>query len=96
LPQVTVITPTPLLGSGTDCGKLPVQKDITLQGPPSLSQAVQTQGQGGNQFSSSGNPFKPDHGFETLQLQGIPQGIAVYVSRVRFNHFSHPLPEAPP
>jgi iron complex outermembrane recepter protein len=95
LPQVNVIAPTPLLGSGVDRNQVPAQnqvftsKDITLQGPPSLSQTLQTQAQGVNVLSSSANPFQPDifyHGFEASALQGVPVGIAVYVNGVRFNN----------
>jgi outer membrane receptor protein involved in Fe transport len=95
LPSVTVIAPTPLLGSGVDRNTVPAQnqvftsQDVTLQGPPSLSQALQVQGQGVQLLSSSGNPFQPDifyHGFEASGLQGVPQGLAVYVNGVRFNN----------
>jgi iron complex outermembrane recepter protein len=95
LPPVEIIAPSPLLGSGVDRSKVPAQtqvlnsNDVTLQGPPSLQQALQAQGQGVNLLSTSGNPYQPDvfyHGFEASPLQGVPQGIAVYVNGVRFNN----------
>ncbi|MBV8093943.1 MAG: TonB-dependent receptor [Acetobacteraceae bacterium] len=95
LPEVNVIAPTPLLGSGVDRNKVPSEnqvftgKDVTLQGPPSLQQALQAEAQGVNLLSASGNPFQPDilyHGFQASPLQGVPQGLAAYVNGVRFNN----------
>jgi iron complex outermembrane recepter protein len=94
LPPIEVIAPTPLLGSGVDRNKVPGQnqvltgQDVTLEGPPSLSRALQTQAQGVNLLNASGNPQQPDvfyHGFEASPLQGTPQGLAVYVNGTRFN-----------
>ena len=94
LPPVEVIAPTPLLGSGVDRNKVPGQnqvltgKDVTLEGSPSLSRALQTQAQGVDLLNASGNPQQPDvfyHGFEASALQGTPQGLAVYVNGARFN-----------
>lgn len=95
LPQVNVIAPTPLLGSGVDRYTVPAQNqvltspDINIQGPPSLSSALETQAQGVNLDNSPGNPFQPDiiyHGFQASPLQGTPAGIAVYVNGARFNN----------
>jgi outer membrane receptor protein involved in Fe transport len=63
-------------------------KDVTLGGPPSLSQAIQTQAQGADLLNASGNPQQPNvfyHGFQASPLQGVPQGLAVYVNGARFN-----------
>lgn len=94
LPPVTVIAPTPLLGSGVDRNKVPSQNqvltdhDITLQGPPDYLQALQNQAQGVHLDSAAGGPFQPNlfyHGFQAAPLQGTPQGLAVYLNGVRFN-----------
>jgi hypothetical protein len=61
-------------------------KDVTLEGPPSLSRALQTEAQGVHVLSA--NPFQPNvfyHGFQASPLQGVSQGLAVYVNGVRFN-----------
>ena len=94
LPQVTVIAPTPLLGSGVDRNTVPSQsqvfsnRDVTLQGPPSYLNTLQYQAQGVQLDSAAGGPFQPDldyHGFLASPLQGTPQGLAVYLNGVRFN-----------
>lgn len=49
LPQVNVIAPTPLLGSGMDRNTVPAQNqvltshDLSLQGPPNYLGALQSQ-----------------------------------------------------
>jgi iron complex outermembrane recepter protein len=94
LPQVNVIAPTPLLGSGVDRNKVPSQSqvftspDITLQGPPSYLNTLQNQAQGVQLDSAAGGPFQPDldyHGFLASPLEGTPIGLAVYLNGVRFN-----------
>jgi len=94
LPQVNVIAPTPLLGSGVDRNTVPAQnqvltsRDITLQGPPNYLGALQDQAQGVHLDSAAGNPFQPNlfyHGFQAAPLEGTPQGLAVYLNGVRFN-----------
>ncbi|MBV8398681.1 MAG: TonB-dependent receptor [Acetobacteraceae bacterium] len=94
LPQVNVIAPTPLLGSGVDRNAVPSQNqvltapDITLTGPPNYLGALQDQAQGVHLDSAAGNPFQPNlfyHGFQAAPLQGTPQGLAVYLNGVRFN-----------
>jgi outer membrane receptor protein involved in Fe transport len=94
LPQVNVIAPTPLLGSGVDRNKVPAQnqvltdQDVTLQGPPSYLNALKDVAQGVHLDSAAGGPFQPNlfyHGFQASPLQGTPQGIAVYLNGVRFN-----------
>ncbi len=95
LPEVEVVAPTPLLGSGVNRNTVPAQTqvltghDVTLQGPPSATRALEDQAQGVHLDNSSGNPFQPDlfyHGFEASPLQGTPAGIAVYVNGARFNN----------
>src|SRR5690242_4428727 len=64
LPQVNVIAPTPLLGSGVDRYKVPAQTqvltgdDLKLQGPPSALGALETQAEGVHLDNSSGNPYQ--------------------------------------
>jgi iron complex outermembrane receptor protein len=95
LPEVEVVAPTPLLGSGVNRNTVPAQtqvltgKDISLQGPPSALDALQTQVQGVHVDNAAGNPFQPEvfyRGFQASALQGVPVGIAVYVNGVRFNN----------
>jgi iron complex outermembrane recepter protein len=94
LPQLNVIAPTPLLGSGVNSSQVPAQnqvltnQDVTLQGPPSYLGALQDQAQGVHLDSAAGGPFQPNlfyHGFQAAPLQGTPQGLAVYLNGVRFN-----------
>ncbi|MBN9508528.1 MAG: TonB-dependent receptor [Alphaproteobacteria bacterium] len=94
LPEVDVIAPTPLLGSGVIRSTVPAQtqvltnKQITIQGPPNAVGALEQQGQGVNLLNPGGNPFQPEvlyHGFVAGPLQGTPAGLAVYVNGVRFN-----------
>ena len=94
LPQVEVVAPTPLLGSGVDRRAVPAQaqvltgKDLSLEGPTNATAALENQAQGVHLDNAAGNPFQPDlfyHGFEASPLQGTPQGIAVYLDGARFN-----------
>jgi iron complex outermembrane recepter protein len=94
LPQVNVIAPTPLLGSGVDRNKVSSEtqvfssSDVTLQGPPSYLGTMQYQAQGVQLDSAAGGPSQPDldyHGFLASPLEGTPEGIAVYLNGVRFN-----------
>jgi len=94
LPQVSVIAPTPLLGSGVDRNKVPAasqvfsSSDVRLQGPPNYLDTMQNQAQGVQLNSAAGGPFQPNltyHGFIASPLQGTPIGLAVYVNGVRFN-----------
>jgi outer membrane receptor protein involved in Fe transport len=95
LPPVEVIGASPLLGSGVDRTTVPAQnqvlnsRDLSLQGPASLQQALQDQAEGVHTLNASGNPYQPDifyHGFQASALQGTSQGLAVYVNGVRFNN----------
>jgi outer membrane receptor protein involved in Fe transport len=95
LPEVEVVAPTPLLGTGVDRNVVPAQtqvltgKDVTLQGPPSATRALENEAEGVHLNSTAGNPFQPDlfyHGFEASPLQGVPAGLAVYVNGARFNN----------
>jgi outer membrane receptor protein involved in Fe transport len=96
LPQIDIIAPSPLLGSGVDRDTVPAQTnvlrrdDLTRGGTTSADpvRALNEQVGGVNLDSASGNPFQPTliyHGFDASALQGTPQGLAVYVNGVRFN-----------
>jgi outer membrane receptor protein involved in Fe transport len=94
LPTVNVIGSTPLLGSGLDADKVPGQtnvltaKDLAAGGMPNLTRALGEQVGGVTLDNAAGNPFQPDifyHGYRASALQGVEQGLAVYVNGVRFN-----------
>jgi outer membrane receptor protein involved in Fe transport len=92
--QITVIGTSPLLGSGVDRNRIPVDTQvldsasITREGAPDVLHALNTEVAGIVLDSASGNPYQPSlfyNGFEVSPLQGTSQGIAVYVNGLRFN-----------
>jgi outer membrane receptor protein involved in Fe transport len=94
LPAVTVIGTTPLIGSGIDRDLVPAEThvltgdDISRIGTPNAVESLNQQLGGVALDSASGNPFQPTffyHGFQASPLQGVPQGLAVYVNGMRFN-----------
>ncbi len=94
LPEVNVVAPSPLLGSGIDRNKAPATvntltgQDIERTGVPSLLGALEEQTPGALLQDAQGNPFQPNlqyRGFIVSPLDGNPQGLAVYVNGVRFN-----------
>lgn len=94
LQDVTIVATTPLLGSGVSADTVPGQvdvlgaADIKAHGTPSLTQALSDKVGGVAVANASGNPFQPDlfyHGYRASALQGVAQGLAVYVNGVRFN-----------
>lgn len=94
LPQVSVIAPTPLLGSGIDRSQAPAGvsvvtgQDIARTGIPDALGTLSTQVPGAMLDNAQGNPFQPNleyRGFSVSPLDGSPQGLAVYVNGVRFN-----------
>lgn len=94
LPPVEVIGSSPLIGSDVDRTSIPAESqvldshDLTRQGTPSLTGALNQQVSGVSLDSASGNPYQPTfmyHGYAASPLQGTPQGLAVYVNGVRFN-----------
>jgi outer membrane receptor protein involved in Fe transport len=94
LSEVVVLAPTPLPGGGVDRDKTPIQSavlsgaDITRDGAPDAVRALDEQVGAVNLDSASGNPYQPTlvyHGFQASPLQGVAQGLAVYVGGVRFN-----------
>jgi iron complex outermembrane recepter protein len=94
LPTVTVIAPSPLVGSGIDRDSVPAEthvltsSDIAREGTPDAVRALNEQLGGVSLASASGNPFQPTffyHGFQASPLQGTPQGLSVYLNGMRFN-----------
>ena len=94
LPEVNVIAPSPLIGSGIDRDTVPAEthvldsRDLMRQGTANLTGSLHQQVGGVSLDSASGNPFQPTlfyHGFAASPLQGTPQGLAVYVNGMRFN-----------
>jgi len=94
VPMMTIVGSTPLLGSGVESDKVPAQvnvltaKDIAATGMPNLTRALGEQIAGVTLDNAAGNPYQPDvfyHGFRASALQGVEQGLAVYVNGVRFN-----------
>jgi iron complex outermembrane receptor protein len=94
LQPLTVIGTSPLIGSGIDRDLIPGEThvltgaDISRIGTPNATEALNQQLGGVTLDSASGNPFQPTffyHGFQASPLQGVPQGLAVYVNGMRFN-----------
>ncbi len=94
LPDVDVISSTPLLGAGVarDAVSTPVQvvtpQDIARTGVPNLTDALNATIPSVHLNDLSGNPFQPDvlfRGFSASPVEGETQGLAVYVNGARFN-----------
>jgi iron complex outermembrane receptor protein len=94
LQPVTVIGASPLIGSGIDRDTVPAEThvltgtDISRIGTPNLVESLNQRLGGVTLDSASGNPFQPTffyHGFQASPLQGVPQGLAVYLNGMRFN-----------
>ncbi len=94
LPEVNVIAPTPLLGSGIDRNTVPASTSVVTgnqvvrTGIPDLARALTEDVPGITVQNGAGNPFQPNiyyRGFLASPLQGSPQGLAVYVNGARFN-----------
>jgi iron complex outermembrane recepter protein len=92
--EVVVVAATPLPGSGVDRDKAPGQvqvlgsADIASSGTPNALRSLNEQVGAVNLDSAAGNPYQPTlfyHGFEASPLQGVSEGLAVYVDGVRFN-----------
>jgi outer membrane receptor protein involved in Fe transport len=92
--QTVLIDVSPLENSGIDISKFPqaVQvfsaKDISVNGVPNLSAALDKKAAGINLVNSQANPYQPTilyHGFEISPIQGTPAGLSVYVNGARFN-----------
>ena len=94
LPPIEVVAPSPLLGTGLDRNLVPAQTnvlaapDLRREGMPQLVRSLEREVGSVSTVSASGNPFQPTlfyRGFMASPLQGVPQGLAVYVNGMRFN-----------
>jgi outer membrane receptor protein involved in Fe transport len=94
LPEVTVVSSTPLMGSDLDRDKVPETTrvlgpdDINRTGIPSLTGALLDNIASISVNDTEGNSFQPDilfRGFTASPVAGTPQGLAVYVNGARFN-----------
>jgi iron complex outermembrane recepter protein len=93
--QITVVAPTPLLGSsGLDRDKVPSNvivlgtAAIDRTGAASATRALNENAGSVDLDQAVGNEFQPNllfRGFEASPLAGDPQGLAVYVNGSRFN-----------
>jgi outer membrane receptor protein involved in Fe transport len=94
VPDVNVVAPTPLLGSGIDRSAVPqatevlTSAQINRTGIPSLTGAILDNIPSATVNDTSGNLFQPDivfRGFTASPVAGTAQGLAVYVNGARFN-----------
>lgn len=94
LPQITVISNTPLEGLGLPLNQIPANvqtadsKDMERQQTLSLADYLNGNFSGINVSASADNPFQLDvnyHGFTASPLLGTPEGLSVYVDGVRVN-----------
>ncbi|MFL5284750.1 MAG: TonB-dependent receptor [Rhodopila sp.] len=96
LPQVEIIAPSPLLGSGVNRNTVPAETNVLTGNAltrgntttPNAIRSLNEQVGGVNLAAPAGNPYQPTffyHGYQASPLQGTPQGLAAYVNGVRFN-----------
>jgi iron complex outermembrane receptor protein len=94
LPEVRVISSTPLLGSLIDPDQVPAATqvltpaDIDRTNVPSLTDAILENIPSATVNDVSGNSFQPDilfRGFTASPVAGTAEGLAVYVNGARFN-----------
>src|SRR6185369_4849361 len=94
LPQVTVISTTPLEGLGLPLNQIPASvqtgdsAEIDRQQSLDLANFLNDNFAGVTASASAANPFQLDvyyHGFTASALLGTPEGLSVYVDGVRVN-----------
>ncbi len=94
LPNVEVITTTPLPGSGVALSKLPANaqvftgRDLRLQRAGNLTEFLEQNATSITVNAAQGNPYQPDinfRGFTASPLLGTPQAISVFFDGVRIN-----------
>jgi iron complex outermembrane receptor protein len=94
LPEIEVISTTPLPGAEVAREKIPAMthvltsEDIRPNEIPDLLSGLDSRIGGVSLNNAQGNPFQPNlsyRGFEASPLAGNPQGLAVYVNGARFN-----------
>lgn len=94
LPQVTVISTTPLEGLGLPLNQIPASVQTADSAEMERQQTLDLASYLNNNFAgvtvseSAANPFQLDiyyHGFTASALLGTPEGLSVYVDGVRVN-----------
>jgi outer membrane receptor protein involved in Fe transport len=94
LPEVTVVSSTPLVGSDLNRDRVPETtrvlgpEDINRTGIPSLTGALLDNVASVTINDTEGNVFQPDilfRGFTASPVAGTPEGLAIYVNGARFN-----------
>src|SRR6478672_2477123 len=87
LPEIEVISTTPVGGMGVDRDKVPVNSsvvtgaEVARTGEPSVLRALEERVGGITLDNAQNNPFQPNvlyRGYEASPLGGNPQGLAVY------------------
>ena len=93
-PEVNIIAPAPLLGTGIDRAKVPSAvtsvgaNDVVRTGIANALGALNDEVPGVALDEAAGTPFQPDlifRGFTASPNDGSDEGIAVYVDGARFN-----------
>ena len=94
LPEIQVISTSPLIGAGIDRDKVPAMvqtltaDDFTRTYSPSITDTLVQRIPGVSTNDVQGNGFVQDlryRGFAASPLAGTPQGLAVYLNGVRVN-----------
>ena len=94
IPNINVVSTTPLAGIGVELSKLPssIQRvnmsDFKGQAGVSVADYMNSNMSGVSINETQGNPWMPDvqfRGYTASPLVGSPQGISVYVDGVRMN-----------
>jgi iron complex outermembrane receptor protein len=94
LPQIDVITTSPLGGAGVDPDKVSgstqtlLADDFSRTYSPSITDTLMQRVPGVSTTDVQGNGFVQDlryRGFAASPLQGTPQGLAVYMNGIRVN-----------
>src|SRR5688500_11781423 len=94
LPQIDVISTTPVAGPGVPRDKIPnvthvlPAEDVRINGTADVLGSLAARIGAVTLTNAQSNPFQPSlmyRGFEASPLAGNPQGLAVYVNGARFN-----------
>lgn len=94
LPEVEVVSPSPLPSGGENRDKIPAMvqtvpaEDFTRTNSPNITDTLQQRVPAAVSIDINGNPFSQDlfyRGFQASPLQGTPQGLAVYQNGIRVN-----------
>jgi outer membrane receptor protein involved in Fe transport len=94
LPQITVISNTPLEGLGLPLNQIPANvqtansTDMESQQTLGIADYLNNNFSGVNVSDSADNPFQLDvnyHGFTASPLLGTPEGLSIYLDGVRVN-----------